>query len=385
MKIGSRRLRKNTDKLKLGIITFPISKAGMFPLSNLISILLALTDDVYLITGNAGNTVCSNDNKVHKYRVDHETGTKCVFSRVFSYVKTQLRISGKVVRLRTKVNIWFFFTGSDTLILPILAAKLLRRKVVLVSLGSTFRDSQTSGDKLAYSILLLQNLSFLLSDRITLYTRGLVEKQDLQKYQHKILIAHQHFLDFDRLKVYTKLIDRDNLVGYVGRLNEEKGVLNFVKAIPAIINERNGINFGIGGDGPLRENIESYLTQNDLNKKVKLAGWISRDDLPQYLNKFKLIVLPSYTEGLPNIMIEAMACGTTILASPVGSIPEYIKDGMTGFLMENNSPECIANNVLRVLNHSNLEQVANNGRALVENEFTFEKAVESFKEVLNTI
>ena len=97
---------------------------------------------------------------------------------------------------------------------------------------------------------------------------------------------------------------------------------------------------------------------------------------------FRLLVLPSYTEGLPNIMLEAMACGTPVLATPVGAIPDVIIDGKTGFIMENNSPECIAENVVRALNSPDLERIAEDGRRFVEENFSFEKTVENWKRIL---
>lgn len=79
------------------------------------------------------------------------------------------------------------------------------------------------------------------------------------------------------------------------------------------------------------------------------------------------------------------ACGTPVLATPVGAIPDIIKDSKTGFQMENNSPESIAANVIRALQHPDLEGVAERARSLVKREFTFEKAVERWRSILEEV
>ena len=116
-----------------------------------------------------------------------------------------------------------------------------------------------------------------------------------------------------------------------------------------------------------------------------MLRWIPHDKLPDYMNELKLVVLPAYAEGLPNIMLEAMACGTPVLATPVGAIPDVIKDGETGFIMEDNSPECIAENVVWALKHPDLGLIVENARVLVGREFTYEAAVKRYRMILGNL
>ena len=83
-------------------------------------------------------------------------------------------------------------------------------------------------------------------------------------------------------------------------------------------------------------------------------------------------------------MLEAMACGTPVLATPVGAIPDVIKDKETGFLLRDNSPACVAEGIVQALDYPHLEQLATNARNLVENRFRYEYAVKSWARVLRT-
>ena len=80
-----------------------------------------------------------------------------------------------------------------------------------------------------------------------------------------------------------------------------------------------------------------------------------------------------------------MGCGAPILATPVGGIPDVIKDGETGFIMEDTTPECIAINVTRALNHPDLEKITKNARTLIEKEYTLEAAVERYRELFDNL
>jgi glycosyltransferase involved in cell wall biosynthesis len=368
-------------KVNVGILTFPISEAGNVPLLNLIDVLYHFSGDIYLITGNAGYDFFKGNEKIHAYGVEHESGANVV-TRVVNFIYTQLKISYTLAKIDRNVDLWIFFIGGDYLVLPMLTAKLLRKNVVLAFAASSVQMLKSANDSLFKPTEILSKINCTLSNKIILYSENLIKEWNLERYRNKICTAYKHFLDFDKFKMKKKFDERENFVGYIGRFSEEKGTLNFVEAIPRILDERGEIRFLIGGAGQLQDKIEEYLDEKNLNDKVKLTGWVPHDELPDYLNELKLVVLPSYTEGLPNIMLEAMACGTPVLATPVGAIPDVIKDGKTGFILENNSPECIAKNILNVLTYPNLDKIVKSTRELVEKEFTYKAAVERYREIL---
>lgn len=318
------------------------------------------------------------------HSITHNDGRNVV-SRSIKYYLLQVFMSYKIMKLSSDINTWVFFLGGEALLLPILIARLLNKKVIILLAGSIEREGEYRND-VCYKLLRLFKIACCtLSTKIIVYSKSLIPFCNVEKYRHKILIAHRHFLDFKTFTVTTPLPDRPPLIGYIGRLSAEKGIQHFVLALPTILNDRQNLCVLIGGEGKLKEPIEASLQEEWVTARVDLPGWISHDDLPRYLNQLHLLVLPSYTEGLPNIMLEAMACGTPVLATPVGAIPDIIIDGKTGFIMENNSPECIAENVIRALNSPDLERIAENGRRFVEENFTFESTVARWKEVLEEI
>ena len=366
----------------IGIITPPIGKAGFGPLSNLVEIVSSLSISTYVITGNEGMSLLQKNNqKIHILGVQYKPKVN-IFTKIINHICMQLKMSSELIKLAKNVDIWIFFLDSHALLLPVLSAKLMRKRIIFALAASIVNSAKAQKDTLASVSIYSESINFKLSKCIILHSPNLIKEWNLEKYRNKICIAHEYFLDFDKFKIKKKFDDRRNLVGYIGRLSEEKGVLNFVKAIPDILEERNEIKFLVGGDGHLQNRIEKYLEAENLNHKVKLVGWIPHNKLPDYLNELKLLVIPSYTESGPIIALEAMSCGTPILAIRVGHVLNMIEDGETGFVMENNSPECIAKNVIRALEYPSLDKIVKNARELVEKEFTYEAAVEKYRKIL---
>lgn len=375
-----------TKKPTVCIVTFPISAAGNTPLSNLIALLEPLTSILSVITGNAGYEFIKSKKGISSYCINHKTG-KNIPTQILKYIWVQLKISYQILQIRNKTDCYIFFIGGEGLIIPLITVKLFRKKAVLFLVGFPGFVSKDKKSKSLFSrvIRFLSRVSLALSDNIILYSHHVINERHLEKYREKIIFAHEHFINFEVFNVKTQFNQRKNIVGYVGRLTKEKGVLNLITAISILSEEKNTPLLLVIGDGNLKPDIERYIELNNLKEKVKLVGWVSHNELLGYLNTFKLLVIPSYTEGLPNVMLEAMACGTPVLASNVGAIPEVIKDSKTGFLIENNSPEDISDNIKRALNHPKLQEIAENARELIEETFSYEKSSKMYWEALSKI
>lgn len=369
--------------MRVCLINHP-NTSNLTPLSNFIQTLLALGIDLHLIIGKFEY----EHNKIYqrlKCTLIEKKVYANFFFRAINYFRLQLQIAVIITRVRKNVDVFIFFIGGDTLLLPYLCAKILRKRVLLLIAGSSIKTHKKNQDCLTPCLKILREPCLTLADRIIVYSPRLIQDYELEHYRHKILIAGEHFLDFVTFTDTTPYTDRPSLIGFIGRLSGEKGVQHFARALPAILNEREELCALIGGDGQLKEPIETSLLEAGLKKRVELPGWVSHENLPKYLNQLRLLILPSYTEGLPNIILEAMACGTPVLATPVGAIPDVIIDGETGFIMENNTPECIAENVRRALINPDLKGVADRGREHVKEKYQFKKVVERWKEVLEII
>lgn len=135
---------------------------------------------------------------------------------------------------------------------------------------------------------------------------------------------------------------------FLGRLREKKGVFDLIEAIPAILNLCPDTHFVLAGDGDL-ERASKRVTQLGVANHVTLTGWIDGEQKEQALATATVLVLPSYFEGFPVCILEAMAHRVAVVASAVGGIPDVLEGGRCGRLIEPGSPEVIAAGISELL------------------------------------
>ena len=390
--------KKGVKYPKICMITGPlpdsIVDADIVHISSLLRLLEPLAEKIFIISSNLPENQIIND-EIRVINIKHRSDSRWMFIRIPKYVLMQLKISYHIIRKSRKIDIVLFSIGATPFFLPTIFARLMRKKVILLHVGVgvvkeyakvLYRDQLKSMGWQIYPTIagIFEEISCNLSNKIVVYSQN--SDQFLSKrYINKISMDGSRFyVDSDHFIIKKNIDARTNLIGYVGKFFDSKGVMNILKAIPTILGNMNKIKFIFCGEGPLRDNIEEEIRTANLNDTVTITRWISHEELPHYLNEMKLLIIASDTEVGPQILFEAMACGTPVLATPVGVVLDVIKDGETGFIMENNSPECIAENIIRALEHPNLNEIVRNAMDIIEEKYSYEAAVERYRKILES-
>lgn len=119
----------------------------------------------------------------------------------------------------------------------------------------------------------------------------------------------------------------------VGRLCEQKGQLLLLDAVRVLKQRGERIQLVLAGDGEMRPDLERFIAQHGLQDNVSITGWISSDRVRQELLSARAMVLPSFAEGLPVVIMEAMALGRPVVTTSIAGIPELVRHGTDGWLI----------------------------------------------------
>ena len=148
----------------------------------------------------------------------------------------------------------------------------------------------------------------------------------------------------------------------VGRLSPQKGHLLLVQAASKLADKRINFQLVLAGDGELRPQIEQAISAKGLRSQVHITGWISGERVLQEMEAARALVLPSFAEGLPVVIMEAMAVGRPVLATYVAGIPELVRDGREGWLVPAGDVDALAECMEAIL-QAPVAQLARMGEA----------------------
>lgn len=135
---------------------------------------------------------------------------------------------------------------------------------------------------------------------------------------------------------------------FLGWIVKEKGVYDILEAIPEVIESMPKARFVFAGHKEV-EILREAIRQRKMTEYASVLGWIGGDEKRELLSASRLLLLPSYTEGIPNVILEAMAAGLPVITTPVGGIPEVFTEGVNGYFVRPGHPEDIAKRIVALL------------------------------------
>lgn len=368
------------------VVTHPLGPAGENATRSLLDILGAITT-VSLVTADLPADSEIRDRHELVELTEKSTGTSLVTAAA-RFCLNQLRMCRVLARRDEPVILLF---GATSYLVPLIFARLLGRTVLVEPRGDVPLTLQLQWEErmpsavargLAAVVGLLERGGFVVADGVVTYTESMACQLGLDPERPDVYPAGARYVRTDQFSPTVPFEDRDGLVGFLGRIDQEKGVRELAAAVPLLPED---VTVVFIGDGALREEVETQLADEREAGRVIFRGWVDHDEVPRELNQLQLVVLPSDpTEGLPTSILEALACGTPVLSTAVSGVPDLVRDGETGFLLEERTAESIAAEIERAFDRD-LETVSQRGRELIEEEYSFEAATERYREIVTTV
>lgn len=225
------------------------------------------------------------------------------------------------------------------------AASRMTKKAIVATCHNRIENSLVSGDK-GIGNYLSNRLYYSIDNSILpRFDKVIAVSEDVKR----LLLENR--IDGGRISVVYngvdagKFIDRDGgkiraefnidkntmIVGTVARLTQEKGLSNLLLAAKEVLNQFPDTIFMLAGDGPLRDDLIKKTAESGIKERVIFTG--QRNDIPEVYSSLDIFVLPSLIEGLPMVLLEAMAAGKPVIATRVGAIPGVIEDGKDGIII----------------------------------------------------
>jgi len=223
--------------------------------------------------------------------------------------------------------------------------KIFRKKVILHIHGGEFNLFYAWGPKINQWFITKVLDS---ADMILVLSDAWVNEIKSKSNTHNIRIVYNpvNTRDFQSLSYKNKRTKENINVIFLGRLSANKGIYDLLKVMSLVLEKEPYVRFVLCGDGDI-DNCRLICEQQGFSDKVIFCGWVYGQKKIDEIRNADVFVLPSYNEGLPVSILEAMSAGLPIVSTNVGGIPNIIKDGINGFLFKPGDVKAIADGIIK--------------------------------------
>ena len=279
--------------------------------------------------------------------------------RLLFAIKRLIEFSFKVFKLKPKIIIIFVADKFSAIEkgLMILISKLFNKNVLIFPRAGSLL---TQYKNICFKKYI--NFTFSKADLFLCQGKTFQEFAIRNLNFHKIQapIIPNWTADAELLKIgkerSIRLDDESVNILFIGWLEEFKGVKEILKAAYILKNKNYNFHIYFAGDGKMMPFAKSFISKFNLKKNISLLGWINNSEKKKFLSKSTIFLLPSWNEGLPNSMIEAMSAGLTCIISKVGTIPDYAINGHNSLLVEPRNVQDIVKCLEKVLRNPPLRK-----------------------------
>lgn len=270
-----------------------------------------------------------NSNLTEKYNVIHIptyiVGKKIILliGAIFKIVVFKIVYKVQLVHVHS-ASYGSFYRKS----IIILLCKLLNIKVILHTHGAGFKDFyEKSSDlqkKYIKRILKLPYKIIVLSNSWKDFYSSLTNKEKIEVLYNSVEVP-QNIQKENNSEIVTGL--------FLGRIGKRKGIYDLIEAIKQLKDEEIKLKIFVAGDGEVK-NATEIIQREELSNYIEILGWIDSKKAKEYLRTVDFYILPSYNEGLPMSVLEAMSYSLPVITTDVGGIPEVICDNENGILIK---------------------------------------------------
>lgn len=367
------------------VVTQPAREETEKMHAHALSNILAEITAVVVLTANLDEDSSLREHEVVEY-AKKGAGSSVVVA-AFRFILNQLRIC-RILYRRDEDIVLFF--GATSYVVPIVFVRLVGKTVVVEPRGDVPLTLRLHWEErmpspvarfLAGIVATLESISYRTAHGIVTYTPSMADELGLRRYKDKLNTDGARYVDTERFRVTTPYENREEVVGYVGRLDEEKGIRQLAEVARSL-----DARFVFVGDGNDRDWLEDELADEIEAGEVEITGWVEYDEVPERMNRLRLLLLRSEpTEGLPTVILEAFACGTPVYANPVSGVPDVVLDGETGFLSNEAGVKETSDRIEEIMSRDDLDLISNNARLLVEQEYSLEAAKRRYETIIRKV
>jgi glycosyltransferase involved in cell wall biosynthesis len=244
------------------------------------------------------------------------------------------------------------------------------------------------GDRLTRFQSAAQAIAFRMCDQVVCNSRAAADRltrQGLSKAKITIIPNGLPKLAFDSVPAVLRRQPGQVRIAYVARMNDSvKNHCGFLKAAARLAYRCPSVEFVFVGDGPLRSGLEKLASDLGLEGRVRFLG--ERHDMAAILASVDVSVLFSFSESMPNVILEAMAAGVPVVASRVGGNPEVVRDKVTGLLVKAGDEEELVEALATLVEQPQLRlEYGQRGKRLAEEEFQMERIARLYEELYKSL